>query len=77
MILDNLGSGLLTVDAAGVVTRINPMARTILGLAELVGAQLLNIPVAGPAGIGLNPADAGQTQGQTHAGPSEHGARID
>ncbi len=32
MVLDNLGSGLLTVDAGGHVTRINPLARTILGL---------------------------------------------
>lgn len=31
MILDNLGSGLLTVDAAGTVTRLNPLAGTILG----------------------------------------------
>jgi two-component system, NtrC family, sensor histidine kinase PilS len=32
MILDNLGSGLLTVDAAGLVTRVNPQARVLLGL---------------------------------------------
>ncbi len=36
MILDNLGSGLLTVDAEGRVTRINPLARTILGLGDRV-----------------------------------------
>jgi len=34
MILDNLGSGLITVDANGKVTRINPLARRILGLGE-------------------------------------------
>jgi len=32
MILDNLGSGLLTVSASGCVTRINPLASSILGL---------------------------------------------
>jgi two-component system sensor histidine kinase PilS (NtrC family) len=34
MVLDNLGSGLLTVDAHGVISRINPLARTMLGLDE-------------------------------------------
>lgn len=33
LILDNLGSGFLTVDAAGRVTRLNPQARALLGLA--------------------------------------------
>src|SRR6056297_736663 len=37
MILDNLGSGLLTVDGAGRITRINPLARTILGLGDRAG----------------------------------------
>jgi PAS domain S-box-containing protein len=36
MVLDNLGSGLLTVDARGVITRINPPARVMLGLDESV-----------------------------------------
>ena len=36
MILDNLGSGLLTVDIDGRVTRINPLARTMLGLDDSV-----------------------------------------
>lgn len=37
MILDNLGSGLLTVDGAGRITRINPLARAILGLGDRAG----------------------------------------
>ena len=35
MILDNLGSGLLTVSASGCVTRINPLASSILGLDDV------------------------------------------
>jgi two-component system, NtrC family, sensor histidine kinase PilS len=42
-ILDCLRSGLLTVDTAGLVTRVNPSAATILELAE---SQLLGAPLA-------------------------------
>ncbi|HOX26270.1 MAG TPA: ATP-binding protein [Candidatus Krumholzibacteria bacterium] len=38
MILDNLGSGLLTVDEGGRVSRLNPVARHILGLDQSVWA---------------------------------------
>lgn len=36
MILDNLGSGLLTIDAQSRITRLNPVARHILGLEQAV-----------------------------------------
>jgi two-component system sensor histidine kinase PilS (NtrC family) len=47
MILDNLGSGLLTVDASGLVTRINPAARSILGLGPRAAG---NVPLGGLLG---------------------------
>ncbi len=44
-ILENIRSGLLTVDGAGVVTRVNPAAQDILGLGEddLLGRNLAEV----------------------------------
>jgi two-component system sensor histidine kinase PilS (NtrC family) len=50
MILDNLGSGLLTVDARGNVTRVNPAARGILGIGDRTTSQLHIGEILGPDG---------------------------
>ena len=50
MILDNLGSGLLTIDLAGCVTRLNPQARNLLGLSDRVCNLLPVGEVLGPDG---------------------------
>ncbi len=48
-ILQNIRSGLLTVDEAGVVTRVNPAAESILGFGEteLLGKSLATITAGG------------------------------
>lgn len=53
MILDNLGSGLLTVDAGGEVTRVNPAAARILGLGEGTCSHVPLPEVLGKAGADL------------------------
>ncbi len=53
MILDNLGSGLVTVDANGKVTRINPLARRILGLDDNIQRGLDLELVLGDGGADL------------------------
>ena len=53
MILDNLGSGLLTVDASGEVTRVNPAAARILGLGDGTYSQVPLPEVLGTAGADL------------------------
>ena len=47
---DNLGSGLITVDATGHVTRINPAARQILGLPDSSAGPRLAEPSDRPVG---------------------------
>ncbi|MEZ4388349.1 MAG: ATP-binding protein [Candidatus Krumholzibacteriia bacterium] len=54
MILDNLGSGLLTVDVEGRVMRVNPAARTILGLGDRTIAQSALADALGEAGRELS-----------------------
>ncbi len=54
MILDNLGSGLLTVDAHGAVMRVNPAARSILGLGDRSISQSPLVEVLGEAGRELS-----------------------
>lgn len=53
-IVDNLGSGLVTVDVTGRITRSNPAARRILGLSDSDAARARFAEALGPDGRALS-----------------------